>query len=460
MSRILLVDDDPDYSFALQHLLSRGGHDVAVATAGGIAVDLVTDTPIDAAFDVALVDLTLPDIHGLNLLDALFAVDPHLSVICLTGSHDTTSVVQAMRKGAVDYITKPADKATLSQAVATATSTSRARRATHGHHGASIGDRGVVGSSPAWRQLLAQVQAASSSSKTTVLVTGETGSGKEVTATLLHALSARRKGPLITANAASFSPPLVESELFGHEAGAFTGAVKRRRGLFEQADHGILFLDEIGELALDVQATLLRVLEGHPFRRVGGEEAVRVDVRLVAATNRDLPQMVKDGRFRADLLERLRVFSIHVPPLRERSDDVDMLAAMFVEKLGAALDKASPGLTPEAMAALRAHPWPGNVRELKNVVERALVVADGAPIAVRHLAIAPPATLSSSSSSSQAVNAMVVDDDASMEAVTRQHIVNVFNECNGNVTHTAEKLGMSRLAVRKRLQSYGLRPRA
>lgn len=451
MSRILLVDDDPDYSFALSHLLTRGGHEVSVASGGAGAVSLSRGT----CFDVALVDLSLPDIHGLKLLDELAQVDPLLPIICLTGSHDTSAVVQAMRKGAVDYLTKPADRATLNSAVAAATSASQARRAE-----AVRVSNDVVGSSAAWRQTMVHIQAAALSPKTTVLITGDTGVGKEVTASLLHALSARRKQPLVQANAACFSPSLLESELFGHEAGAFTGAVKRRRGLFEQADGGILFLDEIGELALDLQSKLLRVLEGHPFRRVGGEDNVSCDVRLIAATNRDLPQLVKEGRFRADLLERLRVYEIRVPSLQQRADDIIELANSFVMRIGAALKMPSPGITPEAMTALRQHSWPGNVRELKNVIERALVLASGAVIDVRHLAITSSSSSLPSSSLPSSSNdaAEAVGDDASLETVTRQHIVQVFNECAGNVTHTAERLGMSRLAVRKRLQAYGLRP--
>jgi DNA-binding NtrC family response regulator len=319
----------------------------------------------------------------------------------------------------------------------------------------------VVGSSAAWRSTMAHIQAAAASPRTTVLVTGETGVGKEVTATLLHALSMRRRGPLVQANAACFSPALLESELFGHEAGAFTGAVKRRRGLFEQADGGVLFLDEIGELALDLQSKLLRLLEGHSFRRVGGEEPVRCDVRLVAATNRDLTAMVAEGKFRADLLARLRVFEIHVPPLRERGDDIRELAMAFAARLGAELQMPSAGLTPDALALLLQYHWPGNIRELKNTIERALVLASGSAIDVRHLSLSSLSVTSSSPGFTPAFSPpppTPPDGDASLERVTREHIVSVFQACAGNVTHTAERLGMSRLAVRKRLQGYGLRP--
>lgn len=454
MSRILLVDDDPDYSFALVHLLRSTGHHVELATGGTNAVEQARAQ----CFDVALVDLSLPDIHGLQLLDQLAHVDPLLPVVFLTGSHDTTEVVTAMRKGAVDYLTKPATLERLTQAVTAATSWSTARRAEI--------DRvanNAVGSSAAWRNTMAHIQAAAAAPRTTVLVTGETGVGKEVTATLLHALSARRRGPLVQANAACFSPGLLESELFGHEAGAFTGAVKRRRGLFEQADGGVLFLDEIGELALDLQSKLLRLLEGHPFRRVGGEEPVRCDVRLVAATHRDLPAMVAEGKFRADLLARLRVFEIRVPPLRERVEDIRELAHAFAARLGAELQMPSTGFTPQAMALLERYHWPGNIRELKNTIERALVLANGSTIDVRHLSV-PSLSMASANGPAFAAGLQLPpatpapDGDASLERITRDHIVSVFQACAGNVTHTAERLGMSRLAVRKRLQGYGLRP--
>jgi DNA-binding NtrC family response regulator len=441
---VLLIDDDENYTYALSHLLRAAGHVVDVSHSAQQAVSAVQG----ACFDVAFLDMRLPDADGLDVLDQLGAVDPLLPVICLTGREDTTTVVQAMRKGAVDYLTKPVERPTLFAAVDSAAGYSKARRA------GAENTRAVgmpIGQSAAWRRAVELVTAAAAAPKTTVLITGEPGVGKEVAAALLHRLSKRSGAPMVSANAACFSPALMESELFGHEAGSFTGAQKKRRGLFEQAEGGFLFLDEIGELPLDLQSKLLRVLEGHPFRRVGGEDEVRADARLICATNRDLKDLVKRGLFRADLFERLRVFEIPLPPLRERRDDIAHLAAFFLAKLSAEHGSPVPGLTVEAMDALQRHHWPGNVRELRNVLERALVLSGGAPIGPRHLPhelwgdavpVAPAASTAT----------------LSLEELTRRHIIAVFTETGGNVTHTADRLGISRLALRKRLQTYGLKP--
>lgn len=446
MARLLLIDDDENYTFALTSLLKRGGHEVQSAHSVTAAMEVVRGS----CFDVAFLDLRLPDGDGLNVIGKLAAVDPMLPIICLTGVEDTTSVVQAMRKGAVDYLTKPVDRQTLFHAVDSAAEYSAARRAGVER----LGSVAVpVGESAAWKRAVELVMAAASAPRTTVLVTGEPGVGKEVAATLLHRLSKRSTRPLVTANAACFSPSLMESELFGHEAGAFTGATRRSPGLFEQAEGGVLFLDEIGELPLDLQSKLLRVLEGHPFRRVGGNEAVTVDVRLVFATNRDLRELVRKGQFRADLYERLRVFEIPLPPLRERREDIPHLTHHFMAKLGAELGAPTVGLSRDAMDALCLHAWPGNVRELRNVIERALVLSKGQDIGVQHL----PHDLWGDSPPVESVSTDR-QSDVSLEEMTRRHIVAVFADTAENVTRTAERLGISRLALRRRLQLYGLKP--
>jgi DNA-binding NtrC family response regulator len=245
----------------------------------------------------------------------------------------------------------------------------------------------------------------------------------------------------------------MESELFGHETGAFTGANKRHKGLFEQADGGILFLDEIGELQLDLQSRLLRVLEGHPFRRVGGEEPIRSDVRLICATNRDLPGLVKKGQFRADLYERLRVFEVPLPPLRERRADIPHLAYYFIARLGAELGRPSTVLQQEALDALVRHDWPGNVRELRNVIERALVLAGDGPVALPHL----PLELRGGTPPLVSVPVQP-PAETTLAEVTRAHVIRVFHASRGNLTHAAQRLGISRLALRKKLQAYGLKP--
>lgn len=457
MPRVLLVDDDPTFTFAISALLQNQGHDVAIANRGDEAIGRARA----ACFDVAFLDLHLPDADGLVLLDQMASVDPLLPVICLTGRDDTTTVVQAMRKGALDYLIKPVDRQTLFNAVTSASQYSTARRS--GSWPARAGDPSLpVGASPAWLHAVELITAAAAAPKTTVLITGEPGTGKEVMATLLHRMSLRRSQPLVTVNAACFTPTLMESELLGHEAGAFTGATKKRRGLFEQADKGVLFLDEIGELALDLQGKLLRVIEGHPFRRLGGDTEVSVDVRLVAATNRNLNDLVARGLFRADLLERLRVFEVRLPGLRERREDIPHLVHYFLAKLGPEVGVAAPSIQPEPLQALASHHWPGNVRELRNVVERALVLSAGQPIGLRHLPrdlVEPrPASSSPSGVTSTPSPPPMFESAVTLEEVIRQHIVAQFTATGGNVTRTAERLGMSRLALRKRLQAYGLRP--
>lgn len=452
MSRILVVDDDPDYGFALRSLLASGGHQTDIAHQGAEALTLARST----CFDVAFLDLSLPDVDGLALLEQVGRIDPHLPIICLSGRGETSTVVQAMRKGAVDYLTKPVGQQTLLSAVASASEYSAARRS------GAAQTQGVavpVGSAPKWKRAIELVMAAAAAPRTTVLLTGEPGVGKEVAASLLHRLSKRSEAAMVSANAACFSPSLMESELFGHEAGAFTGATRRRKGLFEQADRGVLFLDEIGELPLDLQGKLLRVLEGHPFRRLGGEESVEVDVRLVAATNRDLPSLVKEGSFRADLYERLRVFEIGLPPLRERRDDIAHLVCHFLAKLGPELGARTTNISPEALDALTRHDWPGNVRELRNVVERALVLSGGATLSVQHLPHQLWASGGSLPAATAPDEALALDGpDVRLEHVERRHITAVFSQTDHNITRAAERLGISRLALRKRLQAYGLRP--
>ncbi|HRI52143.1 MAG TPA: sigma-54 dependent transcriptional regulator, partial [Pseudomonadota bacterium] len=286
---------------------------------------------------------------------------------------------------------------------------------------------------------------------------GEPGVGKEVAASLLHRLSPRCTQPFVAANAACLSPNLIESELFGHEAGSFTGAHSRRRGLFELASGGTLFLDEIGELPLDLQGKLLRVLEGHPFRRVGGEKELSSDARLICATNRNLAQRVQDGLFRADLYYRLRVFEIALPPLRERRADIPELVTYFVTKLGAELGYRDPQVSPAAMKILCEHPWPGNVRELRNVIERALVVSEGSVVLPRHLPLDPAVAAAPAPVPPAAPVAESTASDVSLETLIKRHVTSVYQATGQNVTRAAALLGISRLALRKRLYAYGLR---
>ncbi len=446
--RVLLIEDDVDVAAAVTPILVERGkrHIEHVATAKAAREALA-----QRVFDAVVVDLSLPDADGFGLLEEIAAEFPNTGILCFTGRDDASAAVRALRAGATEYITKPAPAAMLRQGVDSAVTRSRVRRSRlSGVLEAPL----PIGNSPPWRQTMDLIEAAARSPKTTVLITGEPGVGKEEAAALVHRLSARRDGPFVAVNAACLSPSMIESELFGHEVGAFTGAHRQHRGFFEQASGGTLLLDEIGELPLELQAKLLRVLERHPFRRVGGEKPLTVDVRLLCATNRSLDERVRVGAFRADLLERLRVFELKLPPLRDRPGDVTRLAHHFLARLGPELGIPVEGFSPLALEALEGYAFPGNVRELRNITERAIVLSGGGIIERRHL----PGELWGRGMTSSAPPPPP-SDDTSLEDVVREHILRVYENTDQNVTRTAQVLGMSRLAVRKRLQSYGVRAR-
>jgi DNA-binding NtrC family response regulator len=470
MAKLLLIGDDQVLLWAMTASLRQAGYEVEHV--GTVAA---TRAVLQAGrYDVALLDMILPDGDGFTLLPELVAQAPEMPVVILSSHHDPAAVVRALRAGAVDYLGKPAEHSELLLALESAIRhAQRIRRveALHQQQGEARARSGPlalpIGSSASWQRALDLLCAAAQSERTTVLLTGEPGVGKEVAATLLHQLSPRGRQPLVVVNAACLTPNLIESELFGHEPGAFTGAQGRRRGLFEQAAGGTLFLDEIGELPLDLQGKLLRVLEGHPFRRVGGERDVSVDVRLICATNRDLGTEVQAGRFRADLYHRLRVFENPLPPLRERTADIAELALYFTRLLGAQLGFSDARISSDALEVLKRHAWPGNVRELRNVIERALLLSRGAEITRRHLpaelALAPlpglpavaasrPIAAATSDSSSAAAR-----DDETLEECIRKHVLRVYRNTGNNLTRAAAQLAISRMALRRRLQNYGVK---
>jgi DNA-binding NtrC family response regulator len=478
MTRILLVEDDPVFLLALASSLTQAGYEVRQASTVAAARAALREH----SADVMLLDMLLPDGDGFSLLPEVAARAPELPVIILSSHHDPAAVVRALRAGAVDYLAKPPAPAELQAALQSAIAHARRRQrlGTLYPPQAQSPEEGTqrsgtlalpIGSSPAWQRALDLLCAAAQGPRTTVLLTGEPGVGKEVAATLLHHLSARSRQPFVVVNAACLTPNLIESELFGHEVGAFTGAQQRRRGLFEMASSGALFLDEIGELPLDLQAKLLRVLEGHPFRRVGGERDLSVDVRLICATNRDLAAQVAAGRFRADLYHRLRVFEVALPPLRERRSDIPELALYFCRLLGVPLGYPDPRISTDAMSVLVAHHWPGNVRELRNVIERALLLSRGQEIARRHLpaelALAPlPAlgrpTPDVSPSATPAAPAAATPVpgaplSTNLEDCIRRQVLLVYEHCGGNLTRAAAALGISRMALRRRLHAYGVK---
>jgi DNA-binding NtrC family response regulator len=384
---VLLVDDEAYVRESLAELLTRRGFDVRTAEDGerALAPELLEGC------DVVITDLRLPGLGGRELVRALVERRPGLPVLVLTAHGAISSAVECLRAGAADYLLKPTDAAALLVALERAL-----ERAARGRELAFLrqGERAapdaprLIGESPAWREVMQLVETVAPSD-TTVLLEGETGTGKEEVARRMHRLSPRAAQALVVVNCAAIPPELFESELFGHRRGAFTGATADRDGRFRVADGGTLVLDELNSLPLVAQAKLLRVIEDGTFERVGESRPTRVDVRLVCATNADLDREVREGRFRADLLYRIKVVPIRLPPLRERAGDIRLLAEAFVAELAARFGRVIRGLEPEALAALEAYPWPGNVRELRNVLERAVLLERGPFVTRAILPLAP-----------------------------------------------------------------------
>lgn len=383
---ILVIDDDREVCTFFQRLLAAKGHTVAVARTGAEAMEAIDRT----RFDLALVDLKLPDTDGLQLLRRIKTVHPLCEVIVMTGYSTVKSAVEAIQLGAYDYIEKPFEVLEELEALISRALDLESRRDDWARTDARFGF--VVGRSFAMRRLIAAAEKIARKN-ITVLLGGETGTGKEVMARFVHAASHRANQPFIAVNCAAFTETLLESELFGHEKGSFTGAAGLRRGIFEVADHGTLLLDEVGAASLAIQARLLRVLETGEFLRVGGEHVVRTDVRVIAATNIDLHEAVRQGRFREDLLYRLDVASLHLPPLRERRDDIPILANYFLARqmsaervgVGAEDGEVPRRFSPETMELLKDYHWPGNIRELANVIAQIAALADGPTILPCHL---------------------------------------------------------------------------
>ena len=375
---VLIVDDEEVMRDVLQTLLVREGCRVSTAVTGEDGLKLARGR----RFDVAIVDVMMPGIGGIETLDRLHRLDEELPVILITAYASLENAIAAMKRGAFDYITKPFKNEEVMVVVRNAAEKRRLvtenRTLRESLRAKNHGLRDIVGRSPRMRQVFDLITQAAIS-RTTILVEGESGTGKELAARALHAGSPRADRPFVTVNSGSLPPDLLESNLFGHLKGAFTGAVAAKKGLFELADKGTIFFDEIGSVPIETQAKLLRVMQEREFMRLGGVETKRVDARIIAATNVDLRQLVAEGKFREDLYYRLHVIKVELPPLRERREDIRLLAQHFLEKYGTENDK-SLELTVEALDLMEAHDWPGNVRELENVIERAVVLATGSRI--------------------------------------------------------------------------------
>ena len=443
---ILIVDDERNTREGLQRAL-QDRYNVLLAEDSQKAVQTLESTPVD----VMLTDLRMPGVDGMGLLRRAMSLTNPPVCIMMTAYGSIENAVQAMQAGAYHYVTKPVNLDELELVIQRALNSRRIEVENvnlHQQIDRRYGLENIIGESPAMRQLFETVQQVAPS-RATVLITGETGTGKELIAKAIHNLSPRKNGAFIAVHAAALPSTLLESELFGHEKGAFTGAVERRIGRFELADGGTLFLDEVSELEPSIQVKLLRVLEERAFERVGGAKTLQVDVRLVAATNKDLKKLVSEGKFRDDLFYRLSVVTIDLPPLRERRDDIPLLVKAFLDEFGRENSKQVRELTPEALNVLLAYDWPGNVRELRNAIEQMVVLARAERLTVRDM----PAVIRGSADLTK-IN--VVRAGMTVEEAERQLIVQALTETNSNRTKAAQKIGISRRTLHRKLKEFGL----
>jgi two-component system response regulator AtoC len=453
-ARVLVVDDEKLIRWSVAERLQRGGYEVFSAESGEQALEIVSSTPPD----VMLLDVRLPGIDGVQTLQRALELHPDVTVLMMS-AHSTVDVaVEAMKHGAMDFLVKPFPFQSLDAAVERAIATARTRREIVAlgseRRGASALDD-IVGGSAAMEQVRSMVARLGASDTTTVLVEGESGCGKEVVGRALHFQSARVDKPFLQVNCAALPEHLLESELFGHERGAFTDAHAQKRGLFESAAGGSVMLDEIGDLPPGGQAKLLRLLENKTFRRVGGVQELRTDVRVIAATNVNLEERVAEGRFRADLFFRLNVVRIAVPPLRDHVEDVPTLAAHFIARFNGELKRQVKGVSPAAMELMKTYSWPGNVRELRNVIERAFILHAGIEeIRPEHLSPelrrATPARRQEKLVPAMSQEGLVLDD------VERKLIAEAMERASGNQSKAARLLGVSRDTLRYRLKKHGM----
>jgi nitrogen regulation protein NR(I) len=462
MNKLLVVDDDADIRRAFRRNLEREDLHVVEAGSGEEAIrQIAIEKP-----DLVFMDIRMGATNGLDTLRKLRSLSPKLLVIMMTAYGTTQTAIEAMKLGAFDYVLKPLDVPKLKALVETALKTARDMRQVVSYQPLLSKEEyaeGIVGKSEAMQQvfkLIGQV----SESDATVLITGETGTGKELVARAIYHHSRRVEQPFMAINCAAIPENLLESELFGHERGAFTGAAERRIGKFEQSNHGTIFLDEIGDMPLATQTKILRVLQNGEFQRVGGNQTIRVDVRVIAATNKDPEGQVAAKKFRQDLYYRLNVVRIHLPPLHERQSDIPVLVDYFLQKLG-----TKKRIAPETLALLEKRDWPGNVRELENVIERAAVVARGDAVLSRDLPVEtvapkPVAEEDVTGAIDAAVKSlfMLAKKEKHLKiipAVERELIIRALAETSGNQLQAAKLLGVTRATLRKRIEKFGIQRR-
>jgi len=438
---ILIVDDEFSVRQSLEEWFVEDGFQVETAENGHAAIEKMDRGP----YDIILLDLKMPGMDGIEVQKKVREIDRNATIIILTAYASVETAVEALKLGAFDYVTKPVDPDELSNLISNAL-----RQKELAEENTRLKERvtafsvatPIIGESSTMRQVLAMIQTVAETDST-VVIRGESGTGKELIARAVHAQSKRKFFPIVAVNSGSIPETLLESELFGHEKGAFTGAQYRRKGKIELANGGTLFLDEIGDVSQKMQIDLLRVLETKRFTRLGGNQEVVSDFRLVCATNKNLEQLVEQGSFRDDLYYRINVFSIHVPPLRERREDVLPLARHFIDKYTRAMGKPSLDISTEAQELLLNYRWPGNVRELENAIERAVVVGKGSAIMPRDL----PVHLESQNEGLTA---------RSLAAMEREHIERTLKEMDGNVSRSAKLLGIDRATLYNKMKKYGI----
>jgi DNA-binding NtrC family response regulator len=446
---ILIVDDEPLIRWSLRARLEEEGHRIREAADGAAAKEAAAAGP-----DLVILDMHLPDADGLDLLRAFRADQPDLPVLMMTGSRSVETAVQAMRAGAFHYAVKPLNLDEIVVLVERALDASRLRRELQSHRAQASApyalDR-IIGTSPAMDRVRRLLERIAATPAGTVLITGESGTGKDLAAKAIHYNSSRAARPFMNITCSALQDSLLESELFGHERGAFTDAKRTKRGLLEEADGGTVFLDEIGETSPAMQAKLLRVLEERRFKRVGGVVDLAVDVRVIAATNRDLLAEVREGRFREDLYYRLRVLPVELPPLRERHGDIPLLVLSYVQRFAEEFKRPVAGVASAALEALAAQRWPGNIRELRNVVERAVLLSEGGQLRAEDFFIAEAPTSQRDGPCFALPEAGLVLDEVERDLV-RQALARTA----GNQSAAARLLGLSRDQLRYRVEKFGL----
>jgi DNA-binding NtrC family response regulator len=454
MNKILVVDDELNMRLVLKTLLNKEGYDVATASDGLEALKILRSGDVE----VIVTDLKMPRLDGMGLLDRIMREYPSTPVIIITAHGTVATAVDALKKGAFDYITKPFEQDELKRVIDKAVKTRQLNDDELVFSPDEIDRQGIVGSSEAMQRIYDAIKKVAPAA-TTVLITGETGTGKELIANAIHRNSPRKNNPFIKINCAAIAENLMESELFGYEKGAFTGAVSTKPGRFELADKGTLFLDEVGELPKEMQVKLLRVIQDQEFERVGGLRTIKVDVRLIAATNRNLLQDVKEGIFREDLYYRLNVFHTQVPPLREKKEDILPLTDYFVEKFNRKLEREVRHVDPKVQEIFLRYDWPGNIRELENLIERLVLMAAGDTIMLEDI----PAEMRLAASIQQVSRSDGQEKPfkdvmkSHMEDVEKQAIIQCLEECGGNVTKAAQSLGLSRKGLQLKMIKYNLR---